>query len=109
MWGPGHRHVAKAAILSRAPLASPKVTGLLGKTARVAEHAEALGCVCRAGLATRLKEQRLTLWSLTVPWKIAWAWFTGSTPFPESEEGHRPEGPGTWAHGDSGREEFTPT
>lgn len=44
MWGPGHRPVAKAAIPLRAPSASPKVTGLLCKTARVADHEEALGC-----------------------------------------------------------------
>lgn len=103
MWGPGHRPVTKAAIPSRAPSASPKVTGLLGKTARVADHEEALGCVCRAGLATRLKEQRLTLWSLTAPGKEPRAWLTGSPPFPVSKEGHRPERPGTLAHGDSGR------
>ena len=74
MWGPGHRPVTKAAIPLRAPSASPKVTGLLCKTARVADHEEALGCVCRAGLATRLKEQRLTLWSLTAPGKEPRAW-----------------------------------
>lgn len=103
MWGPGHRPVTKAAILSRAPLASPKVTGLLGKTARVADHEEALGCVCRAGLVTRLKEQRLALWSIIAPGKGPRAWLTGSPPFPVSKEGHRPERPGTLAHGDSGR------
>lgn len=61
-----------------APLASPKVTGLLGKTTRVADHEEALGCVCRAGLVTRLKEQRLALWSIIAPGKGPRAWLTGS-------------------------------